>query len=374
MKMADSYSPTDRMMHRIAFKLRTPQLALADMANSMFADRLPKFDDSPVFITSLPRAGTTVLLEILSESPDLASHTYRDMPFVLCPMLWDKLSSGFRAEAEVRERAHADGMQVSFDSPEAFEEIIWTTFWKGKYSRDSITPWIASDRHEEFEEFFASHMGQIRALRGEAGSPAARYVSKNNANIARLPLLRAMYPNCKIVVPIRRPQDQIASLMRQHERFKSMHVKDKFSLTYMSGIGHFEFGAGFKPINFGGWLDTIDIAEADNATFWMKYWLAAYTPLVSDENLILFDYEAACRDGLKHIESLATAICVPFSDKLQIAAQRLRPTLARHTFPEGSEEGLHIEIEAVYQLLRTRCIASRPGDGPGSNFTERETS
>jgi hypothetical protein len=353
-------------MHRIAFKFRTPQLALADMAKSMFADRLPAFNDSPVFITSLPRAGTTLLLEILSESPDLASHTYRNMPFVLCPMLWDRLSANMRADSQMRERAHGDGMQVGFDSPEAFEEIVWATFWKKKYGSDRIATWSADERDEEFEDFFSDHMNKIRALRGTDGVPCARYVSKNNANIARMPLLRAMYPNCKIVVPIRRPEDQIASLMRQHVRFTAMHADDEFSLAYMSGIGHFEFGAAFKPIDFAGWLDAVDIAESDHVRFWMKYWLAAYAPLAAIDDVIFFDYDSACDNGPAHIEALAGAIGVPYSAPVKAAAQRLRPASKRHAFPDDAGESLIADVEDLYQCLRRRCISPPPANGPAT--------
>ena len=84
---------------------------------------------SRFFVTSLPRVGTTLLLDVLSALPAFASHTYRHMPFVLCPILWDRISSGFRKEAELDEREHGDGIMIGYDSSEAFEEIIWMAFW-----------------------------------------------------------------------------------------------------------------------------------------------------------------------------------------------------------------------------------------------------
>lgn len=56
--------------------------------------------ERPGFITSLPRARTILLLEMLSVLPDFASHTYRNMPLVPCPVLWDRLSQAFRKDGQ----------------------------------------------------------------------------------------------------------------------------------------------------------------------------------------------------------------------------------------------------------------------------------
>jgi len=81
--------------------------------------------EAPIFITSLPRAGTTILLAALNSVPQLATHLYRDMPFVMAPLLWSRLSGRFRKQAVLQERAHGDGIAIGYDSPEAFEEVIW---------------------------------------------------------------------------------------------------------------------------------------------------------------------------------------------------------------------------------------------------------
>ena len=99
----------------------------------------------PVFITALPRAGTTLLLELCVETGYFASHTYRDMPFVLTPLLWERFSRLFKRSENPRERAHGDGMMISMDSPEAFEEIIWKGYWPSRYLADRIVPWTEPD-------------------------------------------------------------------------------------------------------------------------------------------------------------------------------------------------------------------------------------
>ena len=70
----------------------TAQIGIADLETRLFDTELAAFEPGdPVFVTSLPRAGTTILLEILAALPEFATHTYRDMPMVLCPMLWSRI-------------------------------------------------------------------------------------------------------------------------------------------------------------------------------------------------------------------------------------------------------------------------------------------
>ena len=52
---------------------------------------------------------------------------YKDMPFILAPNLWSKLSFN-KKNIDLVERAHGDGIRVSVESPEAFEEVFWMTF------------------------------------------------------------------------------------------------------------------------------------------------------------------------------------------------------------------------------------------------------
>jgi hypothetical protein len=141
-----NYSRFDRLLHRVAFAAPFVQLTAADIEKAMYGGSYAVARGTrPVFITSLPRAGTTLMLEVLSQFPSLASHVYRDMPFVMAPVLWSRLSAPFRQPATAQERAHGDGVQVSFDSPEAFEEILWRAFWPHKYTDSRIELWGPGD-------------------------------------------------------------------------------------------------------------------------------------------------------------------------------------------------------------------------------------
>jgi sulfotransferase family protein len=349
-----NYSPLDRFLHRLAFSGIELQKALADIEDRMHAARLRGIAaDRPVFITSLPRAGTTLLLDLVAALPGFTSHTYRSMPFVLCPLLWDSISQNFHRQSTTKERAHGDGMSVGYDSPEAFEEVIWKAFWPQKFSKDGIALWTAADRDAEFEEFLRSHMKKLIAL---SGSASARYVSKNNANIARLPLLREIFPEAAILIPFRDPVDQASSLFRQHTRFSEMHRNDAFARWYMEAIGHYEFGAGLRPVAFPCVLDVAsDPAKGD---FWLATWINAYSYLLSQDDLALsfVEFDRMCADPVPTVRAIAKALDIDDPASLQAGTTHLHPAIHYDPAATGLDPVLVAQARIVQEELRNRAL------------------
>ena len=229
-------------------------------------------------MTSLARGGTTALLNALYDVPDIATHTYRDMPFVTAPLLWNRVTGGKQRAVERHQRAHGDGLEIDLDSPEAFEEVLWKIFWPRKYAKNSISLWDAAISNPSAEAFIGRQFCKVVAARQSQGktkvSHAARYCSKNNANIARIPYLLKTFPGCQIVVPVRRPESHSASLLRQHENFVKQQTDDAFVRRYMQDIGHFEFGLIHKPIAFSGFdADKYNPATPD---YWLAYWICVF--------------------------------------------------------------------------------------------------
>ena len=308
------YSFLDRLLHKSAFVGIEIQKSLADIEDRMHAARLTPIDvRQPVFITSLPRAGTTLLLDLVAAHRGFVTHTYRCMPFVLCPILWDSVSRGFRRPSEARERAHGDGMLVGYDSPEAFEEVMWKAFWPAKYRADGIALWSEQDRNPEFEQFFTSHIRKLMLLGAQPGGETARYVSNNNANIGRIGLLSRIFPDSTIVIPFRNPVNQAASLLRQHQRFIDIHREDPFTRYYMESIGHYEFGGAMRLIDFPP-VEGLD-AQSDpmSGNFWLAYWIRVYTHLLKEErsNLHFFDFDKLCAEPLSSLEALNGVLHIP---------------------------------------------------------------
>lgn len=359
MNAGRSYARLDRLLHHVAFGGLRAQRALAEIEDQLYAARLAGLaPERPVFITALPRAGTTLLLEVLSALPDFATHTYRDMPFLLCPLLWDRISRAFRKPAALSERAHGDGLAVGYDSPEAFEEVLWRVFWKEHYLPERIAPWTAGDRNPDFERFFSDHMRKIAALRGCGRGAARRYLAKNNAHVARLGLLPAIFPDCRILVPLRNPRDHVGSLLRQHARFTEIHAADPFARRYMEWLGHFEFGAALRPIDFAGWRQRARGLDPAGAAFWLSYWIAAYEAVLAGAgaNVRLIDYDGLCAQPAPRLDALAAALGLDAASNLQALAARFRPPTAYEDGREPTDEALLRRAQDLHRTLLSQAI------------------
>jgi hypothetical protein len=358
----ENYSALDRLLHRVAFKTTSAQIAVADIEDRLFAKQLAACKvERPVFITSLPRAGTTMLLELCAGMTEFASHCYRDMPFVLVPCLWNRFSASFRKNAKPQERAHGDGMLIDFDSPEALEEVLWQAFWRRHYAADRIAPWkIDEDRHEtaEFNQFFRAHMRKVMLVRRGPDAPTTRYLSKNNLNIARTALLRKLFPDAVIVVPFREPLQHVASLLKQHRNFLDIHKGDRFASDYMRAIGHYEFGDNLRPVDFDGWFDRRRSNDAESLAFWLEYWATGYRHLLGqDIDLRFIDYDALCENPEQGLRRLADAVECREPDTLLAAAANIHAARARNVDVAAVPQSLLDEVDSVYSELKARADA-----------------
>ncbi|HET8705979.1 MAG TPA: sulfotransferase, partial [Pseudomonadales bacterium] len=352
------YSRLDRMIHGLAFSTKTAQIALADMEDRSYASQLKDISaENAVFVTSLPRAGTTLLLETLEASSEFCSHTYRDMPFLLMPLFWSKMASRFHQESAPQERAHGDGMLVSVDSPEAFEEIIWATFWKEQYGKETVTPWDPRLKHEEFEHFLKQHFKKIILLR-HANPSQGRYLSKNNMNIARLSYLAKTLPQASLIVPFRKPLQHAASLLKQHQNFLAIHKEDPFARKYMRDIGHYDFGENLKPINFNDWREKYPQLIPTQLEFWLRYWLEGYTHIQSNlrPSISLFSYDLFCSHPESSLSALADKINLSDRSVVLSKAQRAAPPKEHAVDVSGITPSLIEQADACFHELVRQAL------------------
>ena len=108
-----AFSFLDQILHRLALQA-TPIAELSfDMdQRSVRKDPREIIGERHVFVSGLARAGTTVLMRHFHATGAYRSLTYRDMPFVLAPNLWRRLTplaAGPRPAAELIRQAHAAG-------------------------------------------------------------------------------------------------------------------------------------------------------------------------------------------------------------------------------------------------------------------------
>jgi len=268
----NNYSWLEQKFHQFALSSQLMREATFDFESTNITST--NETENHIFITGLARAGTTILLNALYKSNVFASLSYADMPFVLAPNLWSKISFNKR-DLELKERAHGDGIKVSTESPEAFEEVFWKTF--------------ADEKDDELEEKFRIYISNIvHKYKKE------RYLSKNNQNIKRIELISSIFTQSIILVPFRDPIQHSYSLLTQHKKFLEDAKKDKFISKYMNWIGHTEFGPNYIPIS----NQNLNFNNTFEINHWIEQWYLTYNnsfqSLKENKNVYFISYEKLC--------------------------------------------------------------------------------
>lgn len=240
---------------------RQPRLwqALGRFESGILRERLDEVPiAAPIYISGLARSGSTILLELLADHADTATHAYRDFPVVYTPWAWNRfLDRAQRGQTVAVERAHGDGIEVTPESPEAVEEMLWMGFFQHLHKPGVSDVLGFMTDAPKFEAFYRDHLRKLLALRG-----GRRYLAKGNYNTTRIEYLVNLFPDARFIVPIREPVAHVASLMRQHRRFRDKHRADPRAQRYMSRLGHFEFGLDRRPVHTGDGSEAEAVAAA----------------------------------------------------------------------------------------------------------------
>lgn len=292
--------PSDYALVRLSRSLAPLLRAIGDLESDLLAGRLRGIAiDKPVFVTGLARSGTTMMLTLLSHAAGVATHRYRDFPFLFTPAAWNWFQDRLGGADVPVERPHKDRIRITKESAEAFEEPLWQSFFPGSHDATRCHVLGAETRNAEFEECFGAHLKKILWLRG-----GRRYVSKGNYNVARIGYLARVFPDARFVVPVRDPVATVRSLVDQHALFCGYAADDPRVPAYLSAAGHYEFGPQRRPINF----DPRRIGEIDAAwragDDWRGYarqWAQVYAhvdrlrrdPAIG-ERIMVVRYEDAC--------------------------------------------------------------------------------
>jgi len=267
----NNYSWWQQKLHQFALSKNFMREAAFDIENSLI--KINQTQDNHVFVSGLARSGTTILLNAIHKSDEFASLSYMDMPFVLAPNLWSKLSFN-RQGGNLIQRAHGDGIEVSQDSPEAFEEVFWMS---------------CDENDKETIEKFRQYIQRIVYKYQKE-----RYLSKNNQNINRLELISKIFPNSRILIPFRHPIQHSFSLLSQHQRFIEYSKKDEFISSYMRWIGHKEFGPNYIPIH----NKNLKFLNYSDINHWLEQWYLTYqncfTNFKKNKNVSFVCYEQLC--------------------------------------------------------------------------------
>ena len=223
-----------------------------------------------IFITGLPRSGTTILLEFIYKTEDFASLTYSDMPFIMAVNLYSKIFKD--KNIPLKERLHRDGIKFDLKSPEAFDEVFFKTYG-AEIDEDSLKNFVSLVLKKYNKK---------------------KYLSKNNNNFKRISLINSTFPNAIILLTYRDPLQQSYSLLNQHKKMCALQKKEKFILDYMNYLGHQEFG-----LNYQSWNLPVYYKDTFSINHWLEQWYLFYDKIIrileKNKNIFLIPYDEICK-------------------------------------------------------------------------------
>lgn len=316
--------------------------------------------EAPVYVTGLARSGSTVLLEILNWHDQVVTHHYRDFPVLHTPYAWNRfLEFVPLRDRTPEERAHGDRLMITADSPEAFEEVLWMTFFPDLHEPARSAVLDADTSKPDFEAFYRDHIRKLLLVRS-----GHRYVAKANYHVTRLEYLLRLFPDARIVLPVREPVWHIASLMKQHRLFCEGQQADVRATTHLQRAGHFEFGQDRRPINAGDTAGALEVeklwARGAEVEGWARYWDYIHRYLADAlarnaqlrQAALIVRYEDLCSRPAQTVRMLFEHCQLPVPDVLlDRARQQIRfPTYYRPAF---SQEELNL-IESCTRDTATR--------------------
>jgi hypothetical protein len=318
--------------------------------------------DKPIYITGLARAGTTIILEMLSKHPYLATHKYRHFPLPYFPHRFSRIIDQSRFFTRPRERIHKDGIIVNRESPEAVEEIFWQDFFINNH-HEKVSSVIGENvSNPDFEQFYRDH---IRKLLINQKRP--RYLAKNNYNITRLEYLHHIFPSVKILLIIRNPVNHIASLIKQTKLFIEMEQKNPLLADWHKLTGHSEFGHYQKCINTGNAeiIRKIRRLWKNEETYvkgWAYYWSSIYDYVMDllevngeiRKSVFIVKHEDLCEHPAETIDKILKHTELPL-DNFEKARQYYIRHLHKPTYysPNFSKQEL-VDIAEITDLTASR--------------------
>jgi hypothetical protein len=316
-------------------------LWLGRLETSMLAQELQPFAvHKPIYICGLARSGSTLLHEVVASHPAVATHRIKDYPMIFTPCWWRRATAQLRPQAPL-ERPHQDRVMITRDSPDAIEEMVWMAFFPHCHDPTVSNLVPAGSRHPEFETFYGAHIRKLLLA-----EKATRYAAKANYHIARLPYLVRLFPDARVLIPIRAPVSHIASLVRQQRIFSAGQRRQPRALAHMRRTGHFEFGLDRRPMNLGDGAKTQRIVQAwsageeirGHALYWDMVHCYLARLLAQDERVraaaLIVPFETMCAAPRETLQAVLHHC--ELTDVADIVDQRA----AQVRFPDYYESGL----------------------------------
>lgn len=333
----ENYSNLDKLLHKVALSSPVLNELIFDIEKALFLQKAqPLYTGKSVFVLGLARAGTTTFMREIYGSGEFASLTYQDMPFVMSPNIWERLTKNNKKRIAKAERAHGDGILVDTQSPEALEEVFWKTFHAADYiSEKKLVPHTPSDATLDNFELYQ----KLVCLRYDKH----RYLSKNNNNILRVQDLARRFSGSEFFLLFRDPVTQAQSLLKQHRRFS---LSPSFVKDYMFWLSHFEFGDNHRPFTFSKRF--IPHGAPDSIEYWLSLWYEVYSNL-----LLIIRNKDYCNIHVVNYENLClqSAYWKRLCDFLEISYHDAGFRLVDQKSKGGVDESLIESTYAVYNEM-----------------------
>jgi len=259
-----NYNKIQKFLHDFVLSKKFINKSLFELEKIIYLKNKNIKNQPHLFVTSLPRSGTTSILNFIYSSNHYASLTYKNMPFILSPN-FSKLFN--KKNVSTKERLHGDGITFGINSPEAFDEIFF-------------------NNNEEFIKSELINYIQLILL----SEKKDKYLSKNNLNFKRIDFISSILPNSIFLIPIREPLQHAYSLLKQHLHFSKLQKKDDFIKRYMNYLGHNEFG-----LNHKSWNNPIIFKDLNDINYWLEQWYLFYSNILQNyqsyDNCFFIIYE-----------------------------------------------------------------------------------
>ena len=285
-----NYNFIQKLLHDIVLSNKFINKSLFEIEKLIKLKKNNIDKNSHIFITGLPRSGTTILLNFIFSSDEFASLKYSNMPFIFSPN-FSKLFN--KKNILKKERLHADGIYYDLNSPEALDEIFFSQ--NESYIKDELINYL-----------------QIILI----SQNKSRYLSKNNINYKRINLISSILPNSIFLIPVREPFQHAYSLLNQHLHFTKLQKKDDFIRRYMNYLGHNEFG-----LNHKAWNKPIKFDDPNSIDYWLEQWTLFYKKIQKDyesqTNCVFIIYENLSNSSF--IEQLIKNLNLYKKEKLNLS-------------------------------------------------------
>ena len=271
---------------------------------------------TPIFITGMPRSGTTLVTHILHDTKKYGSFLYKDYPFPELPLFWNKFNDLYYKSAEDQKRIHNDDLLVNKNSPENLDEFIWKRLFQNHYKEfDSFLDENFSN--PEFENNYIRSIKKVLFVRKKN-----QYLAKNNYIIFRIKYLLKFIPSAKFIVCIRNPNDTCYSLEKIHKRFIEVNKIREYK-NFEKNFLHYEFGNSRRNPEISDESQKVNSLWKTNKEFegYMLQWISIYEFIIKNyqdlfgKKILIFDYDRLKNDYSKEIKKISQFLNIDLDTK-----------------------------------------------------------